>query len=219
MQIPLQEALDSPAHSVHSRDMSDEALMTLLRAGDSKALEILFVRHSKLVQSIALRVLGDPGEAEEVVQECFLYLYRKAVAFDPARGSAKVWMVQIAYSRARDRRAHLSRRGYYVHKDIESPDLEETLTGLEDVESEIDARLDFRQLQCAFNDLTTVQRETLQLYYFEELGLKEISERLHEPFGNVRHHFYRGLERLRKSAVIERARKQHHGTEAGQRRS
>jgi RNA polymerase sigma-70 factor (ECF subfamily) len=199
--------------------MSDEDLMSLLLAGDSKALEILFGRHSKLVFSIALRVLRDAGEAEEIVQECFLYLYRKAPAFEPSRGSAKVWIVQVAYSRARDRKAHLSRRGYYVHRDIESAELEDTLAGLENVESEIEARLDFGRLQCAFDDLTAVQRETLELYYFEEMGLREISERLHEPFGNIRHHFYRGLERLRKSAVVESARNQHNGKEKNHGRS
>jgi RNA polymerase sigma-70 factor (ECF subfamily) len=211
--------LDPATLDGNVRDTSDEELMTLLRAGDSKALEMLFARHSKLVHSIALRVLRDAGEADEVVQECFLYLYRKPLVFEPSRGSAKVWIVQIAYSRARDRKAQLSRRGYYIHKDVESPELEDTLTGLENAESEIEARLDFGRLQSAFDDLTTVQRETLELYYFEEMGLREISERLHEPFGNVRHHFYRGLERLRKSAIIESVRDRHNGKEKGQRRS
>jgi RNA polymerase sigma-70 factor (ECF subfamily) len=85
------------------------------------------------------------------------------------------------------------------------------LIGQEDVEREIGARLDFDRLQCAFEELTHIQRETLELFYFEDLGLREISERLHEPLGNVRHHFYRGLERLRKSTVVERLRNQHNG--------
>lgn len=219
MQPPLQRTLDSAPYPLHAHEMSDEELMTLLVTGDSKALEILFGRHSKLVFSIALRVLRDAGEAEEIVQECFLYIYRKAPAFEPSKGSAKVWIVQVAYSRARDRKAHLSRRGYYVHKDIESPELEDTIARLENAENAIEARLDFGRLQCAFDDLTAVQRQTLELYYFEEMGLKEISQRLHEPFGNVRHHFYRGLERLRKSSVVQSARNQHNGKEKSQGRS
>lgn len=218
MQPPLQSTSDSALHDAYGREMSDEELMTLLRAGDPKALEQLFARHSRLVHSIALRVLHDPGEAEEVVQECFLYLYRRPLVFESARGSAKVWIVQIAYSRARDRRAHLSRRGYYVHKDIESPELEDALAGIGDAGNEVEARLDLGRLQEAFNDLTAVQRETLKLYYFEEMGLREISERLHEPFGNVRHHFYRGLERLRKSAVVESVRFRQNGKEKDERR-
>jgi RNA polymerase sigma-70 factor (ECF subfamily) len=81
--------------------------------------------------------------------------------------------------------------------------------GQTDVEHEVGVRLDFSQLRCAFEDLTTIQRQTLELFYFEGLDLREISERLHEPFGNVRHHFYRGLERLRKSPAVKRLRDNH----------
>jgi RNA polymerase sigma-70 factor (ECF subfamily) len=164
------------------------------------------------VYSIALRILHDTGEAEEVVQECFLYLYRKAELFEPSRGSAKVWIIQLAYSRARDRRAHLARRGFYLRTDIDSDGIEGTLVGNADVEREIGAKVDFARLQCAFEDLTEMQIKTLNLFYFDGLELREISERLHEPLGNVRHHFYRGLERLRSSAVVERLRNHRHAT-------
>jgi RNA polymerase sigma-70 factor (ECF subfamily) len=117
-------------------------------------------------------------------------------------------VVQIAFSRARDRKAHLSRRGFYSGTDIDS--LDDMLLGQNDVEREIGARLDFSQLQCAFEDLTHMQRQTLEMFYFEGMELREISERLHEPFGNVRHHFYRGLERLRKSPAVKRLRENHH---------
>ena len=72
------------------------------------------------------------------------------------------------------------------------------------MESEIEARLDLSRLEGAFENLSDVQQETLKLYYFEGMGLREIGERLNEPLGNVRHHFYRGLERLRKDALVER---------------
>jgi RNA polymerase sigma-70 factor (ECF subfamily) len=207
----LQSTLRAVPPAAVVSELSDETLMEMLRAEDPRALDELFSRHSRLVYSIALRILHDAGEAEEVVQECFLYVYRKALAFEPSKGSAKVWIVQIAYSRARDRKSQLTRRGFYVRTDIESLGLEDTLAGQEDVESEIGARLDFARLQCAIDDLTATQRETLTLHYFEGMGLREISERLHEPLGNVRHHFYRGLDRLRKSAVVERLRNHHNG--------
>jgi RNA polymerase sigma-70 factor (ECF subfamily) len=78
-----------------------------------------------------------------------------------------------------------------------------------DVEHDIGTRLDFSQLQGAFEDLTALQRQTLEMFYFQGLELREISERLGEPFGNVRHHFYRGLERLRKSPAVKRLRESH----------
>jgi len=189
------------------RSPSDEELMAGLQVKDSKALELLFGRYSKLVFGIGLRILNDHSEAEEVVQEAFFYIYQKALLFDPSKGSAKGWVVQIAFSRARDRKAHLSRRGYYAGTDIEF--LNDTLVGQSDMEREIGVRLDFSHLQCAFEDLTPVQRQTLEMFYFEGMELREISERLHEPFGNVRHHFYRGLERLRKSPAVKRLRENH----------
>jgi RNA polymerase sigma-70 factor (ECF subfamily) len=59
-------------------------------------------------------------------------------------------------------------------------------------------------LERAFEELPEIQRRTLDLFYFQGLELREISERLNEPLGNVRHHFYRGLERLRKSAFVRK---------------
>ena len=201
-----ESALSLPV--VEVRSPSDEELMSSLQAKDSKALELLFDRYSPLVFGIALRILNDHSEAEEVVQEAFFYVYQRALIFDPLKGSAKGWIVQVAFSRARDRKAHLSRRGFYSGTDIDS--LDDTLLGQNDVEREIGARLDFSQLQCAFEDLTHMQRQTLEMFYFEGMELREISERLHEPFGNVRHHFYRGLERLRKSPAVKRLRENYH---------
>jgi RNA polymerase sigma-70 factor (ECF subfamily) len=197
--------VDSPAAEL--RSPSDEDLFVRLRDKDPKALELLFTRYSRLVFGIALRILADHSEAEEVVQETFFYTYRKALLFDPAKGSGKGWIVQIAFSRARDRKAHLARRGFYSGTDIDS--LDDTLMSQSDVEHDIGTRLDFSQLQGAFEDLTALQRQTLEMFYFQGLELREISERLGEPFGNVRHHFYRGLERLRKSPAVKRLRESH----------
>jgi len=193
---------------VEVRSPSDEELMAGLQAKDAKALDQLFGRHARLVFAIALRILNDRSEAEDVVQEVFFSLYQKALLYDPAKGSAKGWVVQIAFSRARDRRAHLLRRGFYSGTDVET--LHDTLVGQTDVEHEVGVRLDYLQLRCAFEELTPAQRRTLELFYFEGLDLREISERLREPFGNVRHHFYRALERLRKSPAVKRLRDNHH---------
>jgi RNA polymerase sigma-70 factor (ECF subfamily) len=187
------------------RSPSDEELMADLQAKSGEtALEVLFSRYSRLVSGIAFRILRDYSEAEEVAQEAFFYVYKKSALFNPAKGGAKAWIVQIAYSRALDRKAHLTRRGFYVGTEIES--VGDTLVNNMDVEREIGAKLDFAHLREAFEALTHMQRLTLELFYFEGLELREISEQLHEPFGNVRHHFYRGLEQLRKSPSVQRLR-------------
>jgi RNA polymerase sigma-70 factor (ECF subfamily) len=191
------------------RSPSDEDLMAWMQAQDSKGLDLLYARYSRLVFGIALRIVSDKSEAEEVVQEVFFGIYQKAPLFDAARGSAKGWLVQHAFSRARDRRAHLLRRGFYSGTDLES--LDDTIPGKDDIEREVGARIDLSHLLSAFEDLTQMQRRTLELFYFQGLELREISERLQEPFGNVRHHFYRGLERLRKSPAVKRFRETNHG--------
>jgi RNA polymerase sigma-70 factor, ECF subfamily len=182
--------------------------MSWIRAKDHPALDELFARYSKLVFGIALRVLNDRSEAEEVVQEVFLAIYQKASQFDPAKGSGKTWLVQIAFSRARDRRSHLTRRGFYSGTDVDS--LHDTLQGEDNIEREVGSRIDFAYLLSAFEELTQMQRTTLELFYSQGLELGEISDRLNEPLGNVRHHLYRGLERLRKSPAVKRFKERHH---------
>jgi len=187
---------------VESKGQSDEDVMTLLRAQDSSALKLLFDRYAHLVLSIALRILRDYGEAEEIVQDVFFYVYRKSHLFEASRGSAKGWIVQIAFHRALDRKAHLSRRGFYLGTDIDP--LHDTLLDHTDVEREIGAEMNRLHLERAFEELPEIQRRTLDLFYFQGLELREISEKFNEPLGNVRHHFYRGLEKLRKSAFVRR---------------
>jgi RNA polymerase sigma-70 factor (ECF subfamily) len=191
-----------PVQTSEARTPSDEEVMARLQARDSPALSLLFDRYSRLLLGIALRILNDYGEAEEIVQEAFFYIYQKSALFDPAKGKVKTWIVQIAYHRALDRKSHLARRGFYLGTDLGS--LDDTLLGKADLEREVGAGLDREQLEKAFEELPDMQRRTLDLFYFEGLELREISERLNESLGNVRHHFYRGLERLRKSALVRR---------------
>jgi RNA polymerase sigma-70 factor (ECF subfamily) len=173
--------------------------MAGLQSNDGSALEILFDRYSRLVLSIARGVVRDSGEAEDVVQESFFYVYKKSMLFDGSKGSVKTWILQIALHRALDRKSHLARRGFYAGTDIGS--LDDTLLGETDLDREIGAKLNRAQLEKAFEQLPGIQRLTL-----EGLDLREISEKLNEPLGNTRHHFYRGLERLRKSAFVQRLR-------------
>ena len=178
--------------------------MARLQANDTSALEILFDRYARLVFRIARGVVRDSGEAEDVVQEAFFHLYKKSMLFDGSKGTVKNWILQVALHRALDRKAHLARRGFYLGTDIAS--LDDTLLGGTDLDREIGAKLDRIQLEKAFEELPDIQRVTLELFYFEGLDLREISEDLNEPLGNTRHHFYRGLERLRKSAFVQRLR-------------
>jgi RNA polymerase sigma-70 factor, ECF subfamily len=174
---------------------SDEELLERAHTRDEEATLALFRRYERLAYSIGLRILGDAGEAEDLTQEIFLRLAGQAKSFDPARGAARTWIVQMIYRRAFDRRAWLGRRQFYAGTGLE--DRTNALVGAPSPEEAMIDRLTVDQLRAAFADLTERQRETLEAFFFEGLSLREIAERSGEELSNVRHHYYRGLERLR----------------------
>jgi RNA polymerase sigma-70 factor (ECF subfamily) len=179
--------------------ITDEELLHLLQYGDREAVGRLFDRYARLVFGIAMRMLRDRGEAEDLVQEVFLELYEKAKAFDPSKGSGRSWLVQMAYRRALDRRSYLARRGLHTGTEMTGPQnaLQEGLR----FEERIAARLTGEQIHACFDYLTESQRRTLEMYFFEGFNLREISERVCETLENTRHYYYRGLERLRRAAA------------------
>jgi RNA polymerase sigma-70 factor (ECF subfamily) len=183
---------------------TDEALMALLNQGDADALRVLFSRFSRLVMGIALRILRDRGEAEEIVQDVFVYLHRKAGLYDATKGAARQWIVQLAWHKSLTRREYLGRRALYHGTDIES--LDDTLVGGTDLDREVESRLNRGQLEKAFEELPESQRRTLALFFFEGLDLREVSEKMNESLSNIRHYYYRGLQRLRKNSSIQKMR-------------
>ncbi len=189
---------------VDAKAPSDDELMLRLTANDSNALAVLFDRYSRLVLGVALRILRDYGEAEEVVQDAFFTLFQKARLFDSSKGTVKGWILQIAYHRTLDQKAYLVRRDFYRSAEIGC--LDDTLLAETDLDREIGARLNHVRIAEALEELPEIQRRTLELFYFEGLELREIGEKLNESIGNVRHHFYRGLEGLRKNAFVQTLR-------------
>lgn len=186
------------------RSVSDEDLLTALKGQDQGALAELFHRYSRLVFSIGFRILREAGEAEEIVQEVFLFLYQRAALFDEKKGGAKAWVVQVAYHRSLDRQEYLHRRSFYFGTDVGL--LADTLVGKGDVERDLASKLNRERLKEAFESLSDRQRLTLELFFFEELDFREIAVRLDESTENIRHHYYRGLQKLRKDAFVKKLR-------------
>lgn len=187
-----------------AQEVSDEALMTHLLANDSNALKVLFHRHSRFVRGIALRILHDEGEAEEVVQDVFFSVFKSAKLFDPSKGGVKGWLSYVTLHRALDRKSYLDRRYFYLGTDVDS--LHNTLVGKTDLDREVGIKLKRIGLQKSLEELPEMQRKVIESFYFEGLRLQEIADKLCTPLGNIRHYFYRGLERLRKSASTQRLR-------------
>jgi len=100
--------------------LSDEDVIERLRQGHSDALPLLFDHFYRLVLKIAVRMLRDPGEAEDVMQDVFFEIFNKAAQFDPAKGSAKTWVLQYAYLRSLSRRQYFALRSFYDRHQISS---------------------------------------------------------------------------------------------------
>lgn len=174
--------------------LSDEQLMLCLQAGQSNALAVLFDRYERLVLSIALKIVRDSGEAEDVTQTVFLDIYRAVAQFDPAKGSTKVWLMQYAYHRAIHRRQYLQARSFYQQTDFEELEAElidhRAISGLSTPESKALVRQGIARL-------TGKQKSVIELACFDGLSMQEIADKTGDSFANVRHHYYRGLEKLR----------------------
>ncbi len=176
---------------------SDEELMTRVQAGEEVALGVLLERHARLVISIGARILRDPGEAQELVQDVFLQVYRKCQLFDPKKDNFRSWMVRMASNRAFDRREYLNVHRFYDDRNLD--DFAEIMQSTVDVEYQTQIKQNEAVLRKAFEGLTQKQRLTMELFFFEGYTLREIGEKLNESVENIRHYYYRAIDRLRMS--------------------
>lgn len=179
-------------------EVSDEALIADVVAGDRERLAVLFQRYARLVRAVSLRILKSAVEAEDLVQDLFLFIQRKAGTFDSTKSSGRSWIVQMAYQRAIERRRYLATRQFYAQPALQSE--VESVVSKPTTEDDYSPEAVFGRngLEKALAELSEDQRETLRLYFFEGYTLAEISEKAGQPVGNVRHHYYRALDKLRK---------------------
>lgn len=183
---------DRPANPVLQ---SDAELFGLLRAGDTTALGILYDRYSGLVYSLALRVLANPQEAEDLTQEVFLTFWRSS-NYNPARGSLSSFLTTLTRSRAIDR---LRSRGT-VLKFLQR--WSETMTTETSSPTPFEvASLNQRShyVRNALAQLPDNQRQVLEMAYYEGLSQSEIARTLNIPLGTVKTWARQGLLTLRRN--------------------
>jgi len=186
------------ADSEESADIPDEALMAFLQTGNRDALAVLFRRYARLVRSVGRKILRDDGEAEDLVQELFLFINRKCGEYDSSRSSARSWIVQMSYYLALQRRRYLNCRGFYAAHDGNATEAQkDTRQAVAGYDQSVEGILGRNGWQKIWKALSNDQRETLRLHFFEGYTLPEVSKKLGQPYGNVRNHYYRGLARLR----------------------
>lgn len=178
---------------------TDESLLIEVGNGSKDALGTLFRRYRRTILNVARRILRDDSEAEDLCQEVFLFLFQHAKSFDSGKGTALSWIIQIAYHRAMNRRKYLASRQHY---DLQ--ELNEDLVGAERQRVFID-EIVARTLLNRFRErLSGEQQQTLELHFFEGYSLREIADKTNQTLGNIRNHFYRGLERLRSSILPQK---------------
>jgi RNA polymerase sigma-70 factor (ECF subfamily) len=179
--------------------VSDEALLFRVARADREALALLFRRHFQLVRWIGWTILRNSTEAEDLAQDVFLHIARKSHLYDSSKGKASGWIVRTAYFYALNRKEYLSCRHFYSAVEVEK-------IKAEAVPGQIWAEYDHSG-EAVFGRarwfqirevLTEDQWEAIRLHFFEGCTFAEIAERRNQKSGNVRHHFYRGMTRLRK---------------------
>jgi RNA polymerase sigma-70 factor, ECF subfamily len=170
--------------------VDDSALLTRIGQRDENAMEEIFRRYSGPVYSVALRVLHDTGQAEDVLQEVFLQLWRNPTAFVQDRGSLGAWLVVVARNRAID----LLRR----RKPSDSVE-DVILASSVNVADEAERNIMMEKVRRALAELPSEQRKSLELAYFEGLSHTEIASRTGDPLGTVKTRIRQALITLRKA--------------------
>jgi RNA polymerase sigma-70 factor, ECF subfamily len=181
---------------VHSSDSADvDALLGRVARGDSAAFDRLYDEVAAPVYGLARRVVRDPARAEDVTQEVFLEVWRKAPSFDEGRGSAKTWIMTIAHRRAVDAvRRNESQKRYDVQGTVEEVSHDEPADRLLEAE-------EHSAVRGCLDTLTELQLESVRLAYFNGYTYAEVATLLGKPLPTIKTRMRDGLIRLRDCLV------------------
>lgn len=186
--------------------LADEDLLVLVERGSNAAFEVMYDRHARVAFSLAFRLLGERGAAEDLVQDAFLAVWRGSATYAPARGSVRTWLLSILHNRGIDRLrtgAAMARRQEALEqvtlRQPDAPDAAEQ--GMQ--------RALAGDVRKGLRDLPEEQSQVLKLAYYGGFTHQEISQMLEVPLGTVKSRMRLGLQRLRRGlgepeAVTER---------------
>ena len=177
-----------------SASLADEELMERAGRGDAKAFSLIYDRHSTAAYSLAFRMCGRKGLADDVVQDAFLSLWRAGARYDAKRGSVRTWILGIVHNRAID-----AIRRSTVHDSRRASDegIEERFEATERTDVEAVRRGDAVHMREALDTLPPDQLRVIELAYFGGFTHTEIAEMLDTPLGTVKGRMRLGLEKLR----------------------
>jgi RNA polymerase sigma-70 factor (ECF subfamily) len=200
MKIMLPEPCDLTLREMQA--LSDEELIAHARAGHHDALAVIVKRYQRLVWAIAAKIVHDPAEAEDVAQIVFTELFQKMALFDPSKGTLKVWLMQFAYGRSINRRYHLQRRQFYDQAELEELDIAQSASGR--VSSLVLERSESARLvREVLSSLADPQRTAIEMIHIEGLTFEEMARRTGQTIAAAKHHYYRGMAKLRDSLTVK----------------
>ncbi len=178
------------------RSLADEDLMQLVRRGNAAAFEVIYERHSQAAFSLAYRMAGSRGVAEDVVQEAFLNIWRSGGRYERARGSVRTWLLGIVHHRAID-----ALRRSFVHERRRASDegLEDQLETGERTDIEAARHEEATTVRTALQHLPSEQSQVIELAYFGGFTHTEIAEMLETPVGTVKGRMRLGLKKMREA--------------------
>jgi RNA polymerase sigma-70 factor, ECF subfamily len=188
-------AAAQPPNDTAARE--DQALLARVADGDSRALNALYDRYARVVYGVALRMLGEAELAEDVVQETFWRVWRRARTFQSGRGKVAAWIFGIAHNLSVDELRRQRSRPRSVYDTDETPVLREREDSRMDVEADALENERGRLIDAALQHISADQREAIELAYFGGLSQSEIAERLQSPIGTIKTRIRLGLRKLR----------------------
>jgi RNA polymerase sigma-70 factor (ECF subfamily) len=176
------------------RSLADEDLMQLVRRNHAPAFEVIYERHSQAAFSLAYRMAGTRGVAEDVVQDAFLSIWRSGARYERTRGSVRTWVLGIVHHRAID-----ALRRSFVHERRRASDegLEERLETGERTDLEAARREEASTVRAALDHLPSEQSQVIELAYFGGFTHSEIAAMLETPVGTIKGRMRLGLEKMR----------------------
>lgn len=180
------------ASSDIDRDQLREWLLATA-AGDRRAFESLYQRTSSKLFGVCLRILGERGDAEEVLQDVYLAIWRKAGLYDGERASPITWLAMIARNKAIDRL-----RGGRLDRAAQSIDFgDEFIDDDVDVAALAEHDSEGRRLHNCMDELSGEQRNAIRVAFFEGSTYEELAARSETPLGTIKSWIRRGLIRLK----------------------
>ena len=187
----------APARETDLSILEDERLLAMVSRKNVRALEMLYNRYSPRALGLALRILQDRDLAEQVVQDAFWRVWRKAEQYEQKKGRFSTWLFTIVHNLAID---HIRQRRGSVS--LDAPELAETIESQADdtdMDENISRQLDGAQVRAALQSLPDSQREVIELVYFEGLSHRQVAKKLSTPLGTVHTRARLGIQKLREA--------------------